>query len=1045
MGHSPEAVLRRIAERLKKKFTPNEWKAFREYPCQCRTVVRASSHPAQSINAIRARRSAKPGTKISIDLLEYEFGKGTAAAYGLVIVDNATRFLWLYEISHKSQLLVALSRAYEKFRTQLNARLCTIKSDNETSIKRSKEFEKWAVDRGIHIEWTQKGTSQQNGIAECAIRELRRMAKILLVSSQLPEEQFHVHAIAHAVLLHNVKPKRALAGNTPYEELKHAEFPYTTLAIFGTLMVRKIIGQRERGTLKGSSEMFVNLGNHKEHPDAYRGYSITSGEVVENIHKPRFLEVIPYNRTWLSELRAGGNLEAIFLQNVNPIHISQGVPKTRTNSDEGSPPCASIEGVENAGAPNRSDITPGDEDKEIADSGGSREEDKLTDEPTDADHVKSLRRSSRRNIGKREKRLIEEMMLTEEAYISESLSPVIAEVNNVETTHETILAPINSYPPVKEIINPSNEREAARSPYHREWAKAREVEMANLFGHKTFEIVDSKPNMRLLGTKFVYVAKGDQDGSIVKFKARLVARGFEMIYNKDYRETYAPVAKETTIKWLLAWGHKNGLKFYQVDYHGAFLHSKLPDEFKIHIRTPKGTDIGEGKVLRCRKGLYGLKNAGHLWIEDLKKSLLSMGFEESTADQSLFLLKEKGEIICAIAAWVDDLMVACKASTFIDKFVKEVENQGFVLSSIGNLEFFLGMKIEFQDDGTVTVSQRAYVEDMLTRFAFQGHVRHNPLSPEKTLSHRDMPEPESKEWRKENVECTFEVRQAVGALYHLARWSMPEILFAVNHISQFQTKSKEQCWPGICDIMAYVASNKSATQTFGRKETPMIMFVDANFGGCARHKGTSRKTPSLEDIQDMNETKAKAEFIKWIQRDVERKTHHIEDLKSQYGYVCFFYGGPGSYRSKKITTITQSSTEAEIIGLNEAIRESLYLRKLCDDFRVTPNNGRRVSTDLDCNTQERDPMIIFEDNNGAKATADKKQTTQRNKQLAIREFWCAEKVQEKWVKVESVKSSLNVADIMTKPLHEPTFRKLRGWLRGTDWPEAGSGPQVYFD
>ena len=74
------------------------------------------------------------------------------------------------------------------------------------------------------------------------------------------------------------------------------------------------------------------------------------------------------------------------------------------------------------------------------------------------------------------------------------------------------------------------------------------------------------------------------------------------------RETYAPVAKETTIKWLLAWGHKNGMKFYQVDYHGAFLHSKIPEEFQIHMRTPKGTNIGKGKVLRCVKGLYGLKN-----------------------------------------------------------------------------------------------------------------------------------------------------------------------------------------------------------------------------------------------------------------------------------------------------------------------------------------------------------------------------------------------------------------------------------------------------
>jgi len=1092
MGHCPEPVIRKIAERIKKKFKPQEYKEFHEYPCTCGTVVKAGPHPAKKLEAVRSRRSAKPGEKISIDLLEYEFGKGTAAAYGLVIVDNATRFTWLYELSHKNQIHEALKRVYEKFRTQLNARIQTIKSDNETSISKTPEFEQWAAARGIHVAWTQKGTSQQNGIAECKIRELRKMAKQLLAASQLPEADFHVHAIAHAVLLGNIRPKSALGGNTPYEDLKSREFPYKHLAVFGTLMARKKTGQRHQGELKGSSDLFVNLGNHKEHPEAYRGYSITSGKVVDNVHRPSLMEVIPKNKDWLSELRAGGNIEALFLPEDSPSHATQGVQEPRKQSDEQSQPSVSIEGVEAAGITlpgaetdsieieeleefsdeetghiEITELTDAETD-ELADVGdisdgystandaannlSSGEDENEVDSTVDQVNQVALRRSSRRNFGKREKRLIEEFMLAEEVMLtegefkSEDLSPIVMEVNHlgITTQHETILQPINSYPPVKEIANPKNEREAAASPYHREWAKARGVEMANLFGHKTFEIVDSKPTTRLLGTKFVYVAKGDQEGKIVKFKARLVARGFEMIYNRDYRETYAPVAKETTIKWLLAWGHKNGFTFYQVDYHGAFLHSVIPEEFQVHIKTPRGTEIGEGKVLRCVKGLYGLKNAGHLWIKDLTKSLLSMGFEESTADQSLFLLKEDQEIVCAIAVWVDDLMVACRDTKFIDKFVKEVEDQGFVLSSIGDLEFFLGMKIEFHDDRTVTVSQRAYIEDMLTRFGFQGHGKHNPLPPEKTLSHRDMPEPESKDWKTENVECTFEVRQAVGALYHLARWSLPEILFAVNHISQFQTHSKAQCWPRICDVMAYISANKTATQTFGKKETPMIMFVDANFGGCARHKGTSGKPPSLEDIEKMDDAKAKAECIKWMKIEIQKTTHHIEDVKSQYGYVCFFYGGPGSYRSKKITTITQSSTEAEILGLNEAIRECLYLRKLCDDFGVTPNNGKRMRTDPD-NVAERDPMIVFEDNNGAKATAEKRQTTQRNKQLAIREFWCAEKVKERWVKVESVKSSLNVADIMTKPLHEPTFRKLRGWLRGIDWPEAGSGPQVNFD
>ena len=174
------------------------------------------------------------------------------------------------------------------------------------------------------------------------------MAKQLLAASQLPEADFHVNAIAHAVLLGNVNPKNALGGNTPYEELKHHEFPYKHLAVFGTLMARKKAGQRKQGELKGSSDLFVNLGNHKEHPEAYRGYSITSGKVVDNIHRPRLMEVIPRNKDWLSELRAGGNIEALFLPEASPSHATQGVQESRKQSDEQSQPSVSIEGVEAA-------------------------------------------------------------------------------------------------------------------------------------------------------------------------------------------------------------------------------------------------------------------------------------------------------------------------------------------------------------------------------------------------------------------------------------------------------------------------------------------------------------------------------------------------------------------------------------------------------------------------------------------------------------------------------------------------------------------------
>lgn len=107
-------------------------------------------------------------TTRSIELLEHEFGKGARARPLQMIVDNATQFRWLYELAHKSHILEALTRIYEKFKTQLGSQIRFIKSDNETAIRKSKDFDKWVDGRGIHVDWTQKGTSEQNG-TECAI------------------------------------------------------------------------------------------------------------------------------------------------------------------------------------------------------------------------------------------------------------------------------------------------------------------------------------------------------------------------------------------------------------------------------------------------------------------------------------------------------------------------------------------------------------------------------------------------------------------------------------------------------------------------------------------------------------------------------------------------------------------------------------------------------------------------------------------------------------------------------------------------------------
>ncbi|KAG8492662.1 hypothetical protein CXB51_010306 [Gossypium anomalum] len=192
---------------------------------------------------------------------------------------------------------------------------------------------------------------------------------------------------------------------------------------------------------------------------------------------------------------------------------------------------------------------------------------------------------------------------------------------------------------------------------HQGWKQAMDDEIAMIDKNKTWELVPRPTNRKVIGVKWVYRAKQNTDGSLNKLKARLVVKGFSQKYGLDYMETFAPVARLDTIRLLIALATQKQWKIHQLDVKSAFLNGFLEEE--IYIDQPQGFVVSskEQKVYKLKKALYGLKQAPRAWSTRIDSYLLSLGFERSISEPTLYVKKKQAEPQLIVSLYVDDLLV----------------------------------------------------------------------------------------------------------------------------------------------------------------------------------------------------------------------------------------------------------------------------------------------------------------------------------------------------------------------------------------------------
>lgn len=220
-----------------------------------------------------------------------------------------------------------------------------------------------------------------------------------------------------------------------------------------------------------------------------------------------------------------------------------------------------------------------------------------------------------------------------------------------------------------------------------------------------------------------------------------MAQRFSQRPGIDYHDTFAPVARLSSVRLLMALAVQLDLKVRQLDITTAYLNGEV--EEKLYMESPKllaeflqesinrrgetdpvgrkarkmAQDLRNGnKVCKLNKALYGLKQAGRQWYRTLDGRLQKLGMKPTTADPCVYVTKRGGEILLALV-YVDDILIAYRRNTDL-KFLLEGLQKNFDVKDLGEAHYSLGIEIERGKD-YIKVSQTGYINEIIRRFGME--------------------------------------------------------------------------------------------------------------------------------------------------------------------------------------------------------------------------------------------------------------------------------------------------------------------------------------
>eukprot|EP00253_Pinus_taeda_P009525 PITA_09525 len=354
-----------------------------------------------------------------------------------------------------------------------------------------------------------------------------------------------------------------------------------------------------------------------------------------------------------------------------------------------------------------------------------------------------------------------------------------------------------------------------------EWEQAMEAEFQSLQKNHTWTLSDLPTRKRPISCKWVYKVKYKADGTLDKYKARLVARGFSQKEGIDYKKTFAPTAKMSTIRLVLALVAQFNWKVHQMDVKSAFLNGDLQEE--VYMTQPPVFKVAgqEQKVCRLVKALYGLKQAPRAWYMKIDQYLTDHGFQRSPSDANLYI-KHTGDDILSVVVYVDDLIITGGSAHLIHGNKQDLCST-FDMTDLGLLHYCLGVEV-WQTENNIFLSQSKYAKNLVDRFRMQDcKPTTTPMEPGLKLSAQSS---------SPFVDETL-FRQLVGSLIYLTA-TRPDISFAVSYISRFMSAPKVDHWIVAKPGYVFSLGSGAVTWTSKKQQAVAVSSTEAEYRGAIK-------------------------------------------------------------------------------------------------------------------------------------------------------------------------------------------------------------------
>jgi hypothetical protein len=329
-------------------------------------------------------------------------------------------------------------------------------------------------------------------------------------------------------------------------------------------------------------------------------------------------------------------------------------------------------------------------------------------------------------------------------------------------------------------------------------------EYAALLANHTWDLVPHPPGTNVVTGMCLFRHKLTSTGSLNRYKARWVLRGFTQRPGVDYDETFSPIVKFATVRTVLALSRD--WTIHQLDVKNAFLHGTLTET--VYCSQPTGfvDDAHPDLVCRLNRSLYGLKQASRVWYSRFASYLASIGFVKAKSDTSLFIYRRDEDTVYLLL-YVNDIMLTTSTADLLQRTITALQRE-FAMKDLGPLHHFLGITAERRTQG-LFLHQRQYTIDILER---AGMSDCKPCSTPVTDS--------------------TSYRSLTGALQYLT-FSWPDIAYAVQQVCLHMHNPREPHLTSLKRILRYLRVSLDYGLLLRPSPTSeLVVYTDADWAAC---------------------------------------------------------------------------------------------------------------------------------------------------------------------------------------------------------------------